>query len=382
MAIFNFITPERIIFGGESIKQLGKESAKFGNKAMLVSGTSALRRLRILDKVKEDLKESGIEVFLFDQVKGEPDLEIVEEGRNLAKKHKVDMVIGLGGGSAIDVAKAIASLYREEGSCKEYQRGKKITKGGIPFIAVPTVAGSGAEVTYNAVILDREDKAKKSLRDFSLIAKLVVVDPLLSVSVPPQIKTYSGIDALIHAIEGYISLKANQFTDHLALSAVSLISTNLRKVVYEEGDIPAHEHMSLGALKAGMVLSNAGLGAIHGIAASLGGYLEIPHGLACAVLLPKILEFNKEACELKFYHLLQALGEHTESLSIREASENCIVFIEKLMLDLKIPFCLEKFCVNKESILDIAQNCSTSVSYNPRELKKEDIVSIIKKVLF
>ncbi|MDI6786095.1 MAG: iron-containing alcohol dehydrogenase [bacterium] len=379
--MFNFITPGRIIFGKQSIGQLGVEAAKFGRDAMLVTGVSALRKLKVLDRVEEDLKKSGIKVFLFDKVKGEPDLEIIEECRDLAKKNKVDMLIGLGGGSVIDTAKAVAGLYNEKGSCREYQKGRKIEKCGIPFIAVPTVAGSGSEVTYNAVILDREDKIKRSLRDFSLIAKLVIIDPLLSVSVPTQVKIRSGIDALIHAIEGYTSLKANQLTNSLALSAVNLIYTNIREVAYEENNIPVHGHMSLGTLKAGMVVANAGLGAIHGIAASLGAYFEIPHGLACAVLLPKVLEFNKNVCGLQYYHLLQALGEHAENLSINEVSDNFIVIIEKLMLDLKIHFHIERFEISEEDVLSIAKNCSTSINFNPKELKKEDIIDIINSVL-
>lgn len=380
MVMFNIIAPHRIIFGENSINQLGIESAKFGRKALLVTGTSAMRKLKILDRVEEDLIKLGVKISLFDQVEREPDIGIVEEGRNLAKKCKVDMIIGIGGGSAIDVAKAIAGLYNEEGSCKEYQKGRKIKKYGIPFIAVPTTAGSGAEVTYNAVILDKEEKVKRSLRNFSFMAKLVIVDPLLSLSVPFQIKAHTGMDALIHAIEGYISLKANQFTDALALSAISLIHANIREVVYEENNISAHEHMSLGALKAGMVLANAGLGAVHGIAASLGAYLEIPHGLVCAVLLPKILEFNKDFCGLKFYHLTQALGEHTKGMSAKEVCEDCLILIEKLMLDLKIPFHLEKFHISEDSVLSIAKNCSSSINFNPKELKEEDIIKIINSV--
>jgi len=381
MAIFELITPPHIIFGKGSIEKLGLECVKFGKKALLVTGSSAMRKLKILDQVTEDLERSGIKPFLFDEIKGEPDLEIVEEGRNLAKRHEVEMVIGLGGGSALDAAKAIAGLFHEEGKCEEYQKERKIKKRGISFIAIPTTSGTGTEATYNAVILNKKERVKKSLRDFSLMAKLAIVDPLLSRSVPQKVKTYTGIDALVHAIEGYISKEANSFTDPLALSAISLIQANIREMVYSENNLFAYEQMSLGALKAGMVIANAKLGAIHGIAASLGAFLEIPHGLACAVLLPKILKFNQDVCNLKFYHLLQALGEQTKDLSLTEAFTNCFTFIEKLLLDLKIPFYLERSHVTQDDILSIANNCSASINFNPKELKREDIINIINSVL-
>jgi alcohol dehydrogenase class IV len=381
MEYFNLIFPSKIIFGVGSIRVLGEEASRFGEKALLVTGVESLRRLKILEEVEENLKKAKIKIFHFEGVKKEPDIEILEKAREFSKRTNLDMVIGIGGGSVLDVAKATAALYNEEGSCREYQEGRRIENLGIPFIAVPTTSGSGSEATYNSVILDREKKAKRSIRDFSLMAKLVIVDPKLTLKVPFQIKATTSMDALVHAIEGYMSRNSNHFTDNLALSAINLIQANIREVVYKEDNISAHEHMSLAALKAGMVLANAGLGAIHGIAASLGAYLNVSHGLSCAVLLPKVLKFNEEVSGLKFYHLLQALGGHAEGLSIMEACENCILLLEKMMLDLKIPFHLERFDISNEDIEYIANNCSSSIRFNPRELKREDIIDLIKKAL-
>ena len=298
----------RIIFGVESLRELPFEGRALGGKVLVVTGQKALRENGLLQRIDILLKSSGFETILFSEVEPEPSLETVRQGLAKARERKADWVIGLGGGSAMDVAKIIAGLIDANNDLEYYFNGGKIEVPGIPLITVPTTAGSGAEVTYNAVLSDPVNKVKKSIRDHLLAARITIIDPLLTASAPMNVTVHSGFDALVQAIEAFTSKGAGPLTDIYALSAVERISSNILKVYQNGQDIQARTEMAMASLMAGIALSNARLGAVHGMAHSIGIRTGKPHGLICAILLIPVMRFDLSVCYEKYALIAKALG--------------------------------------------------------------------------
>ncbi|MEW6609444.1 MAG: iron-containing alcohol dehydrogenase [bacterium] len=378
---FEFIAPAKIIFGEGSSATVGIEAKRFGKKICLITGKTAMAKSGILDNVRKSLEDTGLEVILFDKVTPEPTIQMVDEGLSLVRRIECEVVIGLGGGSSLDVAKAVAGLANDGGDCSEYQEGRKIQKEGLPFIAIPTTAGTGAEATYNAVIINEEKKVKQSIRDYSLMAKVAIIDPTLTFTLSSNMTTICGMDTLVHLIEGYVSNGANLLTDSLSLQGIKLVSASLKKVVFDGQDKKARTDMSLASLLGGLVLANAGLGAIHGLAASLGPLYNLPHGLACAVLLPYVMEYNLEAAIPKFAQIAYLLDKQTMTLSTEGAAFESVVLIEELISSLKLPFSLSSLGVQEQDLPIIVQGVSSSLKYNPREANFKDLLNILKNAL-
>jgi alcohol dehydrogenase class IV len=367
--VFRFIAPQKIIFGREAIEGIGEEVRVLGKRILLVSGRGSMRKSGVLERIRSLLNLSHLEVTLYEGIPQEPSLEVVDEGLRMARECRCDVVLGLGGGSVIDVGKAVAALLKDGGKAIEYQHGRKIAIKGVPFVAVPTTSGTGAEATYNAVILNREERAKRSIRDPSLMASLVIVDPILTLSLPPKITAITGMDALTHLIEGYTSKGANPITDPLAIKGVVLIGKYLRAVVKNGDNLPSREGMSLASLLGGMVLANAGLGAVHGLAASLGPIGRIPHGLACALLLPYVVEYNYREVSSKYREIDEALGGK---------SGNLPKTIKALLEDIGISEGLGEVGIREDDLEEITKKVSSSINYNPRRATTEDLIHILK----
>ena len=249
MIDFTFLTPTKIIFRRDSINNLPNEIKNLGNKVMVVSGRTALRKAGIITKIEENLHDNQINFVLYEQVEPEPSVETIDNGIKICKTESIDCVVGIGGGSVLDVAKAIAGMSPQDLKSVREHINKRLKKPGIPFIAIPTTAGTGSEITKNSVIIDRERDVKESiLRDPLLIAKTVIIDPLLTVSMPPKITASSGMDALTQAIECYVSRTTNVFSNMLAINAVQIISNNLKIACQNGKDIQARDNMALGSL--------------------------------------------------------------------------------------------------------------------------------------
>ncbi|MEW5767964.1 MAG: iron-containing alcohol dehydrogenase [bacterium] len=374
---FELNLPRRIIFGKGSIRSIGCEAKKLGRKVLLVTGKRALAAVGVLDQFKEYLETAGLEVVLYNKVFPEPDLSTVDEGMALACQAGCDLIIGLGGGSSLDVAKTVAGLAKNGGKTVEYQEGREIRPElTLPFMAIPTTAGTGAEATYNAVITNPDQKVKKSIRSPALMAVLAVVDPELTMTASPEVTASAGMDALSHLVEGYCSLKANPVTDSLALSGIGLVGRSLRKAYNDGGDIEAREDMSLAALLGGIVLANAGLGAAHGLAASLGPVAQAPHGLVCAVLLPYVMEFNLEAVPQKLSMIAAALTGMPDQGPEAAARE-----VKNLLSDLSISGHLRDLGVAPSDISKIVKGVSSSAKYNPRPASPEDLTGLLEKAM-
>ncbi len=294
--------------GPGAVTALRDEAPGLGTMALLVTGRSALRQAGITDRLVDLLEEGGVEVVLFEQVPPEPTVEVVDAARKALRESGCDLVVEAGGGSAMDVGKAAAGLADERAPTVAFHSGREVLSPGLPHVAVATTAGTGAEVTRNAVITDRERGLKKSIRADSLMPTVSITDPELTVSCPPELTARAGMDALVQAIESYFSVHAVRTTEALSLEAVRLISPNL-PVAFEDGqDMGARSALAEGSYMAGLALGSARLGAVHGLAHPVGLCYGLPHGLVCAALMPPVLERNMGAAPEKYAALRQAMG--------------------------------------------------------------------------
>ncbi|MBI5822318.1 MAG: iron-containing alcohol dehydrogenase [Verrucomicrobia bacterium] len=291
---FEFATATRILFGPGTLREAGPVAKAFGKRALVVTGRTTQRAKPLLLV----LRAAGVKCATF-SVAGEPTTVSVREGAQRARDERSDVIIGFGGGSALDAAKAIAALLTNDGDLLDYLevigRGKPITLPSAPCIAIPTTAGSGAEVTRNAVIGSPQHRVKVSLRSPLILPRVAIVDPILTHHLPRQVTANSGLDALSQLIEPFVSAKANPMTDALCRSGMQRVARSLRRACEDGNDAAAREDMSLASLLGGLSLANAGLGAVHGFAAPLGGMFPAPHGAVCARLLPRVMEVNIRA---------------------------------------------------------------------------------------
>ena len=386
--MWEFNLPTKIIFGKDSLEILGEEVKSLGSPVLVVTGRKALRESGILDKVNRILEKEKVAFALYDQVSPEPDTDVVDRGTVLARESGCKVVLGIGGGSAIDVAKAIAGLVLEEdfGSVAEYLEGegsKRLNSYGLPFIAVPTTAGTGAEVTRNAVIINKHTKSKRSFRSNYLFARIAIIDPSLTVNLPKEITASSGIDTLSHLIEGYVSRRSNPLTDVLAIKGIGLVGEALIPAYNNGSDLEAREKMCLASLLGGVVLTNSGLGIAHGIAPFLGALYGVPHGVANGILLPHAIRFNLPSRIHKFKFIASALGEEIEGLTDEEAGGRALSAAEGMVRDFGFPKSLTEFGVEPEGLHELTEKslASNSTRGNPREVSYEDLLSLLKKMV-
>ena len=304
---FEFATASRIVFGAGKLKELRAIVGEFGQRALFVQSQSAAPAAAV----------AALPNCVPFPVTGEPTIELVRTGIRLAQQERCDVVVSLGGGSVIDAGKAIAVLLTNGGDPLDYVevigKGQAITKPGVPFIAIPTTAGTGAEVTRNAVLFSPEHHVKVSLRGQHLLARVALVDPVLTYNLPPAITASTGLDALTQLIEPFVSCRANPLTDAICREGMQRVARSLRRA-YATGAPAARTDMALASLFGGLALANAGLGAVHGFAAPLGGMYDVPHGALCAALLPAVMTVNERTAIVKtrFEEVRQIVGNLAE----------------------------------------------------------------------
>ena len=396
---FDFISP-KIIFGRGRIEQIGKETIGILKaseikdiRVLLVTGKSSLKKSGYLDKIIESLANSGITSYLFDKVIKEPTTDIVNFGKNVALDNNCHLVIGIGGGSVMDTAKAIAGLISNGGIVEDYHAGKEFVKPPLPFILVPTTSGTGSEITNNAVIKDEKLGIKKSIR--GLWANIALLDPELTLPLPKTYTAYSGADALVQAIESLVSKSANFISDFFAKKAIKILGVTLPKVVTDLNNIQLREDMMLGSLLDALSFSNGKLGAVHGFAHPIGIKFDIPHGLICGTLLPYVMEYNLEvnsvvkryawiADILSAQNVLPGYGGCPEQLpkeSFKKA-EWAIWKLKDIFLYIGIPLHLNQIGIKESDIDDIVQDTKgSSLDNNPRATTKESLMEILRNAL-
>ncbi len=379
MKVFPFSLPGVIYLGTDSLAKLSAEVEKMGaNKVFLITD-KGLMDARVAQKVEDCLADNGVEITVYSEVEREPSVENVERAANELKKGDYDLVIGLGGGSPLDVAKGSAVLANNEGSILDYVGVELIPKPGLPLVLIPTTAGTGAEVTKNAIFTDVKAQLKKGVVSEYLLPRVAIVDPKLTVSVPAKITAATGMDALTHAIESYTSLKATIQTDLYALEAIKLISGSLRRVVADGSDLEAREKMAAGSMFAGISLANAGVGAVHALAYPLGGQFGVSHGVANALLLPYVMEFNVIGDLEKFKNVAVAMGQVVTGKSDREAAFMALTAVQELSKDIGIPQSLKEVEVPKEALEKLslaAIDVKRLLNNNPRQVELDDIRKI------
>lgn len=382
---FEFATSNRIIFGAGTSQQIAEITQGFGKRPFLVTGKNSSRA----DFAIEQLQTHGMTVTQF-AIASEPSTDIVLAGVEMAREQNCDVVIGLGGGSVIDGAKAIAALLTNEGEPLDYLevvgKGLPLNNAPAPYIAVPTTAGTGAEVTRNAVLTVPEHRVKVSLRSALMLPDVAIIDPELTYSLPPEITAVTGLDALTQVIEPFVSHLANPLTDALCREGIQRAGRSLRRAWENGSDHEARYDMALASLFGGLALANAKLGVVHGFAGPLGGMFSAPHGAVCARLLPYAIETNVQALQSQQPNH-PALTRYTEMACTLTNNPTATVWegvqwIQALCADLQIPGLATYGLTMKDftTVIDKSKNAS-SMKGNPIQLNEAELANILQQAL-
>jgi len=377
---FSFTGAKKIIFGSGSFDTLADHIRELKAARPLIVLDRNLSKTGLKDRISEILGKNGFKSILFDkQVEAEPRLEVADEGAKAVRKGKCDIVVGIGGGSAMDAAKAIAVLATNEGKAEDYLGLNKVPGPGLPTIMVPTTAGTGSEVTFTAVFVRQNMKKKEGMNSPYLYPDLALLDPALTLTLPPVSTASTGIDALCHAIESFTSINASPMSEMFSLDAIQLISENLRTCVHDGGNLEAREKVLLGSLYAGLGLANAGVGAVHSLSYPLGGKYGVSHGLANTVMLPHVMSFNLPGALEKFTIIAEAMGEIVDDMPLREAAYFAVEAVQSLIEDCGIYTTLEDLNIPEEDFPELAKVAMTvarPLENNPRKVTIEDAIEI------
>jgi alcohol dehydrogenase class IV len=382
---FEFGTATRIIFGPGTFGEVGKIAREFGDRAVVVTNLEPAA----VEPLAGRLRESGLHCSLFG-VRGEPEIETVRRGVAQAKQENCGVVVSIGGGSALDAGKAIAAMLTNPGELLDYLevvgRGKALTQPGAPFMAIPTTAGTGAEVTRNAVLASPEHKFKVSLRSQFLLAKVALVDPELTYDLPPAITASTGLDALTQVIEPYVCSRPNPMTDALCVEGIRRAARSLQTAFEKGHDAAARLDMSVASLFGGLALANAGLGAVHGFAAPIGGQFHAPHGVVCAALLPHVMEANVRSLRQR-QPASEPLRRYDEVARLVTGSgtataEAGIEWVRKLVTNLRIPG-LGQYGLKREYTAELVGKAAqaSSMKANPITLTPEELAWVLERAL-
>ena len=385
MTHFEFATASRIIFGAGRLRDIGPIAGEFGKRALVVTGKS-VDRARPLCAL---LDASGVSTVTF-SVSGEPTTGVVVSGAQLAKAEQCDLAISFGGGSAMDAGKAIAALMTNDGDVFEFLevigRGKPLTRAPVPLIAIPTTAGTGAEVTRNAVLSSTKHLVKVSLRSPLMLPKVALVDPRLTCDLPPAITASTGLDALTQLIEPFVSSRANPVTDAICRAGITRTARSLGQAFEHGNDSIARDDMSLASLFGGLALANAGLGAVHGFAGPIGGMFPAPHGAVCAALLPGVMEMNVRALQERSPES-ESLVRYDEIARLLTNNQNAtsadgIVWVRELRRDLRIPpLCTYGITASDFPALAEKSANASSMKGNPIALTDAELKEILQRAL-
>jgi len=377
--IFSFTGARKIIFGCGSFDRMAEYVAELNGKRPLVVMDNVLSRNGFREKISALFDAEGMRYSMFDSVEGEPPLELADEAADVALKGKADSVIGIGGGSAMDVAKAAAVVATNKGTAKKFLGLNKIPGPGLPKIMVPTTAGTGSEVTFTSVFIRRELNKKEGMNSPFLYPEVALLDPMLTLTVPPAVTATTGGDAFCHAFESYTSIIANPMSEMISLEAMRLIAANLRTCVHDGSNIEAREKMLMGSLYAGLGLANAGVTAVHSLSYPLGGKYGVSHGLANTILLPAVMKFNLPGAIEKFANVAEVMGIPVKTMSRREAAYTAVEAVEDLMLDCGVYDSLETLGIERKDFPELAEAAmavARPLANNPRPVTVEDAIEI------
>ncbi len=380
---YKFFMPSISLMGADCLKDAGDQVGELGFKKALIVTDKVLGQIGIVKKVTDVLDNKNIEYAIYDETKPNPTVKNVNDGLELLKEKECDFVISLGGGSAHDCAKGIALLATNGGEIKDYEGVDKSKKPQLPMVGINTTAGTGSEMTLFAIITDEERHIKMALVDKHLTPIIAVNDPMLMLAMPKSLTAATGMDALTHAIEAYVSTAATPITDACAEKAIELISNYLVNAVENGQDVEARDMMAYAEYLAGMAFNNASLGYVHAMAHQLGGFYNLPHGVCNAILLPHVQEYNKSTSASRLAKIAKIMGGNIEGLTDEQGADLCIDMIKSLSQTIGIPEGLGVLGVKESDFETLATNalndaCSLT---NPRKGNLEEVIAIFRKAM-
>ena len=397
---WSFHAPGELIFGRGSARKLGEITTRLGAGRVLIVTDPALVEAGVLKQVHQPLADAGKDVAVFDGGAPEPPMEAVEDAVKLANEFKPDVLLGLGGGSNMDIAKATAAVLVHGGTAKDYAGDGLIPGPVFPLILMPTTAGTGSEVTFAAVLADTKQGVKFGILSNYLRPKVAVVDPLLTLSCPPKVTAISGIDALTHAIEAYTAIDNEDFqlpegessvyqgqhpiATSLAERAIQSIGQSLSRAVNDGSNVKAREDMAMGATIAGLAFANIGVAIAHALEYGIGQTVHTPHGLGCGLMLPYVMRFNAPARLPQMARIAALLGEEIAGIDDEAAAMKAIGFVEKLRADIGIPARMSEVGIKQDHLRKMAETSfgfKRILRVNPRPVTQQDLESILSEAL-
>lgn len=379
-----FSIPPTIITGAGASGEVGEQAKRLGATKALIVTDPGIAKIGYTHQISNNLQNAGITTTIYSDVTPDPTLQNVNDGLKQYVDEKCDLIVSIGGGSAIDCGKGIAVKLTNDGEFADYMGVDKIPNPGASLIAIPTTAGTGSEVTKVTVITDTERNVKMMLSSSCLLASVALVDPILSLTTPPHLTAAVGVDALTHAIEAYISKRAQPITDALALKAIRLISGSLRQAWADGENISARTDMMLGASIAGMAFSNSSVALVHGMSRPIGAYFHIHHGLSNSVLLLDVMEFSVVGAPKRFADIAEAMGEQIDVLSLMKQADAAIAAVERLVNDIDMPR-LGEIGIDADKFEEVIEKmaadaiASGSPANNPRHATQEEIIALYRK---
>ncbi|MCH8217403.1 MAG: iron-containing alcohol dehydrogenase [Planctomycetes bacterium] len=371
----------KLIFGKGALEELPEAVRRIGAGKAFVVTDPGLVRAGIAEKLLGILSEADVSTALYDKVEPDPRIEVVWDCHEAARSSQCEVLIGLGGGSALDTAKVTAVLLGNSGALQDYFGIDNIPHRGLPTVMIPTTAGTGSEVTPIAVLSDKQAQLKKGIVSDHLYADVALIDPELAVTLPPQVTAYTGVDALTHAIEAYTNKFAHPFIDTFALAAIQLIGRYLKRAVAEGSDLEARYHMAMASLYGGMCLGSVNTAAVHAMAYPLGGMFDVPHGMANALLLPYVMQFNLESCPERFARIADALGRPNGEFAAAPSAEASVDAVRELCSEVGIVSRLGDLDIPEESIDQMAAGAlkvTRLMKNNPRAMTLQDVKTIYR----
>lgn len=382
---YSLLNIGKIIAGAGSIEQIGEAVAGFDAKNVVIITDKGVWETGLVTRPKEILENAGIKVHVINDTPPEPSVAQVNAIFTAAKQFECQLIVGIGGGSSMDTAKLVSLLLTNGVELTDLVKGKAaITRRGVPTLMVPTTAGTGSEATPNAIVLVPEEELKVGIVSDKMVSDCVILDPEMTTGLPKHITANTGMDALCHAIECYISKKGNPFSDTFALKAISLISRSIRTAYNDGKNLQAREDMLLGACYGGISIATSSTTAVHALSYPLGGKYHIPHGLSNAILLPDVMKFNLDVCEEKFRDIAVAMGIDTTSCTVRQAAEKMIENLYSMIEDMNVKCDLREKGINEEvlpELIEAAAKVTRLLDNNPKVVTKDDMREIYKKLL-
>lgn len=380
MATTYYFLPTRNLFGEGSVQEAGDLMLSLGGKKALIVTDVYLAKCGMAEQIQDILTTAGVESVVFGGAEPNPKDINVKDGLKVFEENHCDSIISLGGGSSHDCAKGIGIVASNGGDIRDYEGVDKSTKPMCPMIAINTTAGTASEITRFCIITDTDRHVKMAIVDWRVTPQIAINDPKLMVGMPPSLTAATGMDALTHAIEAYVSTDANPLTDAAAQMAITMITQYLPKAVANGTYMKARDKMAYGQYLAGIAFNNASLGYVHAMAHQLGGFYNLPHGVCNAILLPHVEEFNLIGNANRFRNIAKAMGENVDGLSTMDAARKAISAIRQLSQQVGIPSCLSELGVKEEDFEIMAENAMKDVCQltNPRKATKEQIVGIFK----